>query len=57
MNSLKNSGSTNLWNPGTLLRCGAESPRTTTNHGVEEPKNKQPAWEAGCISAEAGISR
>jgi hypothetical protein len=43
MKFLKNSGSTNSQNPGTLLRCGAESPRTTTNHGVQEPKNKQPA--------------
>ena len=43
MKSLKNSGSTDRQNPGTILRCGAESLRTTTNHGVQEPKNKQPA--------------
>jgi len=36
MNFLKDFGSTNRWNPGRLLRCGAESPRTTTNHGVIE---------------------
>jgi hypothetical protein len=36
LKSLNDSGSTNLWNPGTLLRCGAESPRATTNYGVIE---------------------
>jgi hypothetical protein len=36
MISLKNSGSTNSGNPGKLLRCGAESPRTTTIYGVIE---------------------
>jgi hypothetical protein len=33
---LKNSGSTNLWNPGTISCCGAESLRTITIHGVIE---------------------
>jgi len=36
MISLKNSDSTKSWNPGKLLRCGAESPRTTTIYGVIE---------------------